>query len=97
MSINLDEITTFGTGLNRPECVLAHKSGLVFVSDWTDSGGVTIIKPDGQIRRILCDYQFPLRPNGISLESGGTFLLAHWDVEINSIVELLSDSGSKKY
>ena len=46
---------------------------------------------------ILCDYQFPLRPNGISLESGGTFLLAHWDVEINSIVELLSYSGSKKY
>src|SRR5262245_25018821 len=38
-------LTPAGAGLVRPECVLAHQSGLLFAADWTGSGGVAIIQP----------------------------------------------------
>ncbi|MEO0363735.1 MAG: SMP-30/gluconolactonase/LRE family protein, partial [Pseudomonadota bacterium] len=60
---------------NRPECALAHRSGLTLVPDWTGKGGVAAISPSGATRRIEADR--PLRPNGISLEPGGAILLAH--------------------
>ncbi|WMS43661.1 SMP-30/gluconolactonase/LRE family protein [Acuticoccus sp. MNP-M23] len=64
-------------GLVRPECVLAHRSGLLFAADWTGTGGVTVIDPQsGHIRRHLAKGM-TLKPNGIWLEPGGTFLLAH--------------------
>ena len=59
-------------GLQRPECVLTHASGAVFVSD--RRGGVLKIHPDG--RQVLsCNSS--LLPNGIALLEDGGFLVAN--------------------
>lgn len=71
-------VATIGRELNRPECVLTHSSGLVFVSNWASLGGVSVVDASGQCSNLFCaGVKHPLRPNGIALESGGTFLLAH--------------------
>ncbi len=76
--IRLDELNFLGHGLNRPECVLAHQSGLLIAPDWTGTGGVSIVRPDGVTKRILArNVAYPMRPNGISLQDGGCILLAH--------------------
>ena len=67
--IDLDDITFMASGLQRPECVLTHESGLLFAADWAGAGGVAVISPDGEVRRIEADR--PVRPNGIALEPGG--------------------------
>lgn len=67
-----------GTALNRPECVVAHRSGLLFVPSWSGSGGISLIDPSGDTHHILTQQSgFTLRPNGIALESSGSVLLAH--------------------
>ena len=74
----IDELEFVGAGLNRPECVVSHESGCLFVSDWTGNGGVSVIRPDGSVKRILAKGRDrPLRPNGIALVPGPAFLLAH--------------------
>ncbi len=78
--IELFDIEFIGSGLKRPECVLAHSSGLMIVPDWTGVGGVSLVAPHGgSIRHLAGDRPEtdPLRPNGIALENGGTILLAH--------------------
>ncbi len=67
-----------GSGLERPECVLAHRSGLLFTADWRGAGGVAIIRPDGAVTRIEArGIDEPLRPNGIALAPDGRFIIAH--------------------
>lgn len=67
-----------GGGLARPECVLAHASGLLIASDWQDAGGVALIGASGRVRRIAArGWHETLRPNGIALLPGGRVLLAH--------------------
>ena len=71
----LEEIGFTGSGLRRPECVLAHVSGVLIVPDWTDGGGVSLVLPDGRtVRHLASDRTAddPLRPNGIALEAGGS-------------------------
>lgn len=85
--LSLEQLSFTGTGLVRPECALAHSSGLFFVPDWTGDGGVSIVFPDGRVHRHLArnwsdvaqrlGIEGPLRPNGICLMPGGSFLLAH--------------------
>lgn len=74
MSISniLSQPFTVGTGLQRPECVLATKSGHVFVSD--KRGGVLQIRPDGS-QHLTCESN--LLPNGIALLQDGSFLVAN--------------------
>ncbi len=92
--ISLAAITYRGEGLKRPECVLAHASGLLFVPDWTGNGGVTVIAPDGAQRRILSrDERTILRPNGIAFEPGGCFLLAHLGAEDGGLFRLSPDGA----
>lgn len=69
-------LTFVGTGLVRPECVLATRSGSLFTADWR--GGVAQIHGDGAqtLYRGALDGGRPLRPNGIALRRDGTFLLA---------------------
>ena len=94
--ITVDDITFHGSGLNRPECVLAHKSGLLFAPCWTGNGGVSVVSPSGSTSHILAtDVPEPLRPNGIALESGGSFLLAHLGDERGAIVRLFSDGKTE--
>ncbi len=65
-------LQTVATGLQRPECVLTHSSGRLFVSD--RRGGVTTLWPDG--RQQLSGHS-SLLPNGIALQRDGSFLIAN--------------------
>ncbi len=94
--VDLETLRHVGAGLNRPECVLAHASGMLIAPDWTDPGGVSVIAPSGRVRRILAtapdpDVDMPLRPNGIALEPGGTILAAHLGAERGGVVRLRPD------
>jgi sugar lactone lactonase YvrE len=64
-----------GTGLNRPECVVATRSGDVFVPEWP--GGVTVVRTDGRTQTWRSVSGMDLRPNGIALTSDGSFLIAN--------------------
>jgi sugar lactone lactonase YvrE len=65
-----------GAGLSRPECVIATRSGEVFVPDWP--GGVTLVGADGRTRTWrAASMTVDLRPNGIALASDGSFLIAN--------------------
>lgn len=89
--IDLDDITFIGSGLQRPECVLTHESGLLFAADWTAAGGVSVISPDGSVHRIEANRE--MRPNGIALEPGGTFLLAELGAETGGVFRLHPDGA----
>ena len=80
-----------GRQLNRPECVLAHSSGLLLVPDWAGNGGVSVISPNGKTQRIAAKHPTSLRPNGIALEAGGTILLAHMGDTSGGIYSLSAD------
>lgn len=80
MSINcpipLSALESHGTGLSRPECVLATASGEVFVPEWP--GGVTVVCADGRTRTWrAASPTIDLRPNGIALAADGSFLVAN--------------------
>jgi len=70
-------LTQIGTGLNRPECVLAAPDGSLYTGDWTL--GIARIAPDGTtgpaVEADLIAQGF--RPNGIALTSDGDFLFAN--------------------
>ena len=91
---DLDAVEFVGHGLARPECALAHRSGMIFAPDWTQSGGVSCIYPDGTVRRHLVKtvadnaLDEPIRPNGICLLEGGDFLLAHLGQEKGGVFRL---------
>jgi sugar lactone lactonase YvrE len=74
--LSLDTLDFVGTGLRRPECVLATRAGDVYSADWR--GGVAHLRPDGA--QVLYASSLPggraLRPNGIALRRDGSFLLA---------------------
>jgi sugar lactone lactonase YvrE len=74
--VSLLTLETHGTGLNRPECVVATRSGDVFVPEWP--GGVTVVRADGQTQTWRAvSSPTDLRPNGIALASDGSFLIAN--------------------
>jgi sugar lactone lactonase YvrE len=90
-----DAIATMGSGLKRPECVLAHQSGLIFVPSWEGTGGISIVRagaPSIQIRGVLPSGA-ELKPNGIALEPGGNFLVAQLGLEHGGIYRLHSDGA----
>ena len=60
------------SGLQRPECVLTHASGNLFMSD--RRGGVLKVSPDGQQQLIGAST---LLPNGIAMQRDGGFLIAN--------------------
>lgn len=94
--IPLSSLSFLGQGLNRPECVLAHSSGLLLASDWTGNGGVALLSPEGIVRRVLCrDDQPRLRPNGIALEPEGRLLLAHLGADDGGIFRLFPDGTTE--
>jgi sugar lactone lactonase YvrE len=74
--VSLDELRFVGSGLNRPECVLATARGDLYAADWR--GGVAHVRPDGS--HVLYASELPggrpLRPNGVALRRDGSFLLA---------------------
>lgn len=72
----LSSLSWCGSGLVRPECVLARADGTLFTADWR--GGVCQLLPDGSQR--LRTARLPggnaLRPNGIALAADGSVLMA---------------------
>ena len=92
--IDLSSLAFVGSGLVRPECVLTHESGLLFAADWAGDGGVAVVAQDGSVRRIEArGAPRPMRPNGIALEPGGTFLLADLGAEEGGVFRLRADGG----
>ena len=101
--VDLNSLTFVGHSLARPECAVAHSSGLFFAPDWTGDGGVSVIFPDGTVKRHLArnwnqvsaalGLEEPLRPNGICLLPGGSFLLAHLGAERGGIFQLDQDGN----
>lgn len=90
--VSLAEISFQGHGLNRPECVLAHQSGLLIASDWSGMGGVSIISPSGKVHRHLAlNAPRPLHPNGIALEKDGSILLAELSDDTGGVWRLHPD------
>jgi sugar lactone lactonase YvrE len=93
--IPLDEIRFRGNGLSRPECLVTHASGLIFASDWQGSGGIACVAPGGAVTRLAArrPADDPLRPNGIALEAGGSFLVAHLGAEHGGLYRLHPDGA----
>lgn len=74
--LTCEDISTIGSGMQRPECVLATKSGDLFCSD--SRGGYNVVKPDGQIRFIeAIGAPDDFMPNGIALMPGRDVLAAN--------------------
>jgi len=75
--LSLHALGFVGSGLVRPECVLANAAGDLFTADWR--GGVAHLRSDGS--QALYAGPGPdglaLRPNGIALLRDGSFLLTH--------------------
>lgn len=85
----LSSLAFHGSGLQRPECVLTHESGLLFAADWAGPGGVAILSPAGEVTRLQAlSPARPMRPNGIALEPGGTFLLADLGADLGGVFRL---------
>ena len=68
------DLKRIGHGLNRPECVLCHASGAVFVSHF--GGGVSRIQADGEPQHILGPGDPLVATNGFALTRRGDFLCA---------------------
>jgi sugar lactone lactonase YvrE len=67
---------TLALDVRRPECILATRSGDLFVSD--ERGGVTHIAPSGQVRLIAGKGRpDDFLSNGIALLPGRSFLIAN--------------------
>lgn len=76
----------------RPESVVTHRSGYVFAANWRDAGGISVITPDGRtLNHLSKSSDFVVRPNGIALEQGGSFLLAHLGQEDGGLFRLHPD------
>lgn len=71
--IALDEVTAFGGGLARPECVLATRAGDLYVSD--RSGGIRHLRPDGSGEVIGGSPE--VIPNGFAMTRDGNFIVAN--------------------
>ena len=84
--IDLAEVSFVGSGLVRPECVLATEAGDLYTADWR--GGVAHIRPDGSqtlYAGTSADLPEGARPNGIALDRDGSFLFANLGSEVGGI------------
>jgi sugar lactone lactonase YvrE len=86
-----ETLVCLGTGLLRPECVLATATGDLYCADWR--GGVAHLAPGGAqhlYSGALPDGS-PLRPNGIALLADGSFLLAQLGANSGGVFRLTRD------
>lgn len=87
----LNDLHFVGSGLVRPECVLANAAGDLYTADWR--GGVAHIRPDG--RQTLYAGPGPdglaLKPNGVALLRDGSFLITHLGAEDGGVFRVQRD------
>jgi sugar lactone lactonase YvrE len=95
--IDLESIRRVGTGLHRPECVLASARGDLYTADWR--GGVAHIRPDGTQALYACllPGMRPARPNGVALRRDGTFLFADLGAEVGGVFALSRDGAVRPF
>lgn len=98
-------IKTIGTGLQRPECIIAERDGTLWSAD--ARGGVMCIRPDGTQRLIAqvghqgIDADDPSSlilggatlPNGIALNGDGDFVIANFGTDA---IELMHRDGRSR-
>jgi sugar lactone lactonase YvrE len=71
---DLSNVRFIGMGLQRPECVLATKRGVLYTSD---REGYAMIAPDGAVTRVKArNAPEHFLPNGIALLRDGSVLIA---------------------
>jgi len=88
---SLEDLGFVGSGLVRPECVLATAAGDLFTADWR--GGVAHVRPDGS-QALYCGPGpdgLALKPNGIALQRDGSFLLTHLGNDEGGVFQLQRD------
>ncbi len=90
-------LRSVGSGLVRPECVLATAAGDLFTADWR--GGVAHIRPNGSQALYAGSLPGgrPLRPNGIALRNSGTFLMADLGENQGGVFELGRDGTVRPF
>jgi gluconolactonase len=98
-------IRTIGSGLQRPECILAERDGTLWSAD--ARGGVMCIRPDGSQRLIAqtghrgVDAGNPeslilggaTLPNGIAMNRAGDFLIANFGTDA---IEIMHRDGTSR-
>ena len=91
LPLPLEDLRFVGSGLVRPECVLANAGGDLFTADWR--GGVVHLRSDGS--QALYGGPGPaglaLKPNGIALLRDGSFLLSHLGSDEGGVFHLQRD------
>ena len=79
--LSLDDLSFFGTGLRRPECVACTAAGPIWVSHALPEGGggVAQLDTDGRLHPLLAKSGMPddFMPNGWSMAPDGSFLIAN--------------------
>jgi len=88
VAIDIADVRRLGSGLNRPECVIANATGDIYCADWR--GGVAHLKADGTqaLYRGQLPGGRPPRPNGIALRRDGSFLFADLGAEQGGVFAL---------
>lgn len=91
LPLPLEELRFVGSGLVRPECVLANAAGDLFTADWR--GGVAHLRPDGSQALYVGPGPagLALKPNGIALLRDGSFLLTHLGNDEGGVFQLRRD------
>jgi sugar lactone lactonase YvrE len=89
--IDLDTLGAVGSGLVRPECVLANHHGDLYTADWR--GGVAHTRPDGTQTLYTAPMVdgLTLRPNGIALLADGSFLVTQLGESDGGVYHLSRD------
>ena len=73
--IDLEKVTFFGEGLQRPECVLTTARGDVFTCD--RRGGIALVR-QGKVPQLFLAQNFPgFLPNGFALMPDKSFIVAN--------------------
>jgi gluconolactonase len=104
-SVDRSAIRTIGTGLQRPECILAERDGTLWSAD--ARGGVMCIRPDGSQKLIAqtghqgvnADDPSSLilggatLPNGIAMNRIGDFFIANFGTDA---IEWMNRDGASR-
>lgn len=92
-SIAVESLGWIGSGLHRPECVLATATGDLYCADWR--GGVAHLREAAA--PVLYGGGLALRPNGIALRPSGSFLLAELGEDTGGVLELSRDGQVRPF
>ncbi len=86
-----------GSGLRRPECVVATAGGQILVPD--AAGGVTVIEAGSQRTVIACSPEgaIGLHPNSLALCANGTLLLAQMTLHEGGVWRMQRDGAAEPY